>query len=110
MALGTTDRSFLDGWLGYRHSGWQKEKEEEPRPREATVCCSGRRNCDWGPERAQQAPMATERQQRLMPCAPQQSPQRLGVPRDHQAHEARQRAARADFKRMAPHLVASLAR
>jgi hypothetical protein len=26
-----------------------------------------------------------------MPCAPQQSPQHLGVPRDHQACEARQR-------------------
>jgi hypothetical protein len=29
-----------------------------------------------------------------MPCPPQQPPQRLGVPRNHQAREARQRAAR----------------
>jgi hypothetical protein len=33
---------------------------------------------------------ATGRQQRLMPCAPQQSSQRRGVPRDHRACEARQ--------------------
>ena len=45
-----------DGWIGRRLSGWQKEKEEEPRLREATACCSGHRSCDWVPERAQQAP------------------------------------------------------
>ena len=55
MALGTIDRGRPDGWLGCRRSGRQKE-EEEPRPREATVCCSDRRSCDWGPEQAQQAP------------------------------------------------------
>jgi hypothetical protein len=48
-----------------------------------------------GPERVQQAPSATGRQQRHMPYAPQQSPQRLEVPQDHQAHKARQRTARA---------------
>jgi hypothetical protein len=37
-----------------------------------------------------------------MPCAPQQSPQRLGVPQDHQAREARQRAARADLQGWLP--------
>jgi hypothetical protein len=90
MALGTIDRSCPDGWLGCRRPGQQKEEEEEPRPREAAVCCSSRHSRDWGAERVQQAPTATVRQQRLMPCAPQQSPQHLGVPRDHQAHEARQ--------------------
>jgi hypothetical protein len=48
LALGTTDRSCPDGWLGCRHPGRQKEKEEEPRSREAAVCCSGRCNCHWG--------------------------------------------------------------
>jgi hypothetical protein len=52
-----------------------QEEEEEPWPREAVVCCSGRCSCEWGPERAQQVPMASGRQQQLMPCAPQQSPQ-----------------------------------
>jgi hypothetical protein len=89
MALGTTDRGCPDGWLGCRHLGRQKE-EEESRPREAAVCRSDHRSCDWGSERAQQAPTATEGQQRLMPYAPQQSPQRHGVPRDHRAREARQ--------------------
>jgi hypothetical protein len=79
MALGTTDRGCPDGWLGCRRSGRQKE-EEESRPREAAVCRSNRRNCNWGPERAQQAPSAIGRQQRHMSYAPQQSPQRLGVP------------------------------
>jgi hypothetical protein len=55
MALGTTDRGSLDRWLGCRRSGRQKEEEEEPR-----LCCSGRRSCDWGPKRVQQAPTATE--------------------------------------------------
>jgi hypothetical protein len=59
MALDTIDRGCLDWWLGCRRSGRQKE-EKEPRPREAIVCRSGRRSCDWGPERAQQAPMAAE--------------------------------------------------
>jgi hypothetical protein len=36
------------------------KKEEEPRLREAAVCCSGHRSCDWGPKRAQQAPTAAE--------------------------------------------------
>jgi hypothetical protein len=49
-----------DGWIGRRLSGWQKEKEEEPRLREATACCSGHRSCDWGPKRAQQAPTTAE--------------------------------------------------
>jgi hypothetical protein len=49
-----------NGWLGCRLSGRQKEKEEEPRLREAAVCCSGRRSCDWGPKRAQQAPTVVE--------------------------------------------------
>jgi hypothetical protein len=89
MALGTTDRGCLDGWLGCCRSGRQKE-EEEPRPREAVVCCFGRHSRDWGPEQAQQAPTAAGGQQRLMPCAPQQSPQRRKVLRDHQTHEARQ--------------------
>jgi hypothetical protein len=61
MALGTTDQSCPDGWLGCRHLGRQKEEEEEePQPREAAVCCSGRRSRDWGTERAQQAPTAIE--------------------------------------------------
>jgi hypothetical protein len=59
MTLGTIDRGCLDKWLECRHSGRQEE-EEEPRLREATVCCSGRRSCDWGPKRAQQAPTAAE--------------------------------------------------
>jgi hypothetical protein len=59
MALGTTDWGCPDGWLGCRRLGRQKE-EEEPWLREATVCRSGRRSCDWGPKRAQQAPMAAE--------------------------------------------------
>jgi hypothetical protein len=37
-----------------------------------------------------------------MPCAPKQSPQRHRVLRDHQAREARQRAARADFQGWLP--------
>jgi hypothetical protein len=37
-----------------------------------------------------------------MPYAPQQLPQRLGVPRDHQAREARQRATQADFQGWIP--------
>jgi hypothetical protein len=41
------------------HDG-KKEKEEEPRLREADVCCSGCRSCDWGPKRVQQAPTAAE--------------------------------------------------
>jgi hypothetical protein len=36
------------------------------------------------------------------PVHPQQSPQRRGVPRDHQAREARQQAARADFQGWLP--------
>ena len=47
MALGTTDRGCPDRWLRCRRSGRQKE-EEELWLREAVVCCSGRRNCDWG--------------------------------------------------------------
>jgi hypothetical protein len=39
--------------------GKKKKKQNKPRPREAAVCCSGRCNRDWGPERAQQAPTAT---------------------------------------------------
>jgi hypothetical protein len=69
MALGTTDQGRPDGWLGCHHLGRQKE-EEEPWPREATVCRSDRRSCDLGPERALQAPPATGRQQRHMPYAP----------------------------------------
>jgi hypothetical protein len=49
MALGTTDRSYPDGWLGCRNPGrQQQQQEEEPQPREAAVCCSGHRSCDWG--------------------------------------------------------------
>jgi hypothetical protein len=55
------NEGYPDGWLRCRHSGRQKEEEEEePRPREAAVYCSGRRSRDWGPKRAQQAPMAAE--------------------------------------------------
>jgi hypothetical protein len=57
MALGTTDHGRPNGWLGCRHLG--RQEEEEPRPREATDCCSSRRGCGWEPERAQQAPTAT---------------------------------------------------
>jgi hypothetical protein len=71
MALGTTDWSYLDGWLGCRHPGRQQQEEEELRPREAAVCCSGRCSCDWVPEQARQAPTATGRQQWVMPYAPQ---------------------------------------
>jgi hypothetical protein len=60
MALGTADRGYPDGWLGCRCLGWQEEEEKELWPREVVVCCSGRRSCNWGPERAQQAPAATE--------------------------------------------------
>jgi hypothetical protein len=64
MALSTTDRSYPDGWFGCRHLGrQQQQEEEEPRPREAAVYCTCRRSCDWRPERAQQVPMATGRQQ-----------------------------------------------
>jgi hypothetical protein len=55
MALGATDRGRPDGWLECRLLRRQEE-EEELRPRQAVVCCSGRHRCDWGPERAQQAP------------------------------------------------------
>ena len=58
MALGTTDRGRPDRWPRCRHLGQQKE-EEEPRPREAADYCSGRCNCDRGPEQAQQAPTTT---------------------------------------------------
>jgi hypothetical protein len=47
MALGTTDRGCPDRWLGCRLSRRKKEKEKEPRLREAAVCCSGRHSCDW---------------------------------------------------------------
>jgi hypothetical protein len=60
MALGTTDQGYLDGWLGCRRSRWQKEEEEEPRPREDVVYYFDRRSRDWGPERAQQAPTTAE--------------------------------------------------
>jgi hypothetical protein len=60
MALGAIDQGCPDGWLRCRRSGRQKEEEKEPRPREAVVCRSGRSSCGWGPERAQQAPMAVE--------------------------------------------------
>jgi hypothetical protein len=69
MALDTTDRSYPDGWLGCRHPRWQQQ-QEEPRPREVAVCCFGRCSYDWGPERAWQAPMATGRQQWVMPVQP----------------------------------------
>jgi hypothetical protein len=48
MALGTTDQGRPNGWLGCHHSGRQKEEEEELWPREAVVCRSDRRSCDWG--------------------------------------------------------------
>jgi hypothetical protein len=102
MELGTIDRGHPDEWLVCCHSGRQKEEEEESRPREAAVCYTDRRSCDWEPERAQQAPPATGRQQRHMPSAPQQSPQRIEVPRDHQAREARQRTARAVIQEWLP--------
>jgi hypothetical protein len=70
MALGTTDRSRLDAWLGCLHPRCQEEEEEETRPREAADCCSGRRCYDWGPQRAQQAPATPGRQRRLMPVHP----------------------------------------
>jgi hypothetical protein len=57
MALGTLDRGCPDGWPGCRHPG--RQKEEEPQPRESADCCSSRRGCDWGPERAHQAPTDT---------------------------------------------------
>jgi hypothetical protein len=60
MALNTIDRSHPDRRLRRRLLGRQKEKEEEPRLREAAVCCSGRRSCDWGLKRAQQAPTTAE--------------------------------------------------
>jgi hypothetical protein len=47
MALGTIDQSYPDEWLECRHPGRQQQ-QEEPRPREVAVCCSGRRSCDWG--------------------------------------------------------------
>jgi hypothetical protein len=71
MALGTTDRGYLDGWLGCRHLGRQQKEEEEPWPREAAVCFSGCCSYDWGLERARQAPTATGRQQWVMPYAAQ---------------------------------------
>jgi hypothetical protein len=37
-----------------------------------------------------------------MPCAPQWSPQRRGVSRDHQPRETRQRAARVVFQGWLP--------
>jgi hypothetical protein len=80
MALGAIDPSCPDGWFECRRSGRQEEEEEEPQPREAVICCSDHHSYDWGPERVQQAPPAIRRQQRHMPCAPQQSPQRLEVP------------------------------
>jgi hypothetical protein len=95
MALGTTDQGHPDGWLGCRLPRRQKEEKEEPWPREAADCRSDRRSGGWGPKRAQQAPSAVGWKQRHMSCAPQQSPQRLGVPRDNQAREAHQRATRA---------------
>jgi hypothetical protein len=58
MALGTIDRGCPDGWLRCHRPGRQEE-EKEPRSREAAGCCSGRRNRDWGSDRAQQAPTAT---------------------------------------------------
>jgi hypothetical protein len=48
MALSTIDQGCPDGWLGRRRLGRQKEEKEEPWLREAAVCCSGRRSCDWG--------------------------------------------------------------
>jgi hypothetical protein len=48
MALGAIVRGHLDGWLGCRLPRRQKEEEKEPWPREAVVCCFGRRRCDWG--------------------------------------------------------------
>jgi hypothetical protein len=60
MALGAIDRGYPDGWLGCCRSGQQKEEEKEPRPREVVVYCSGRRSCDRGLERAQQASTAIE--------------------------------------------------
>jgi hypothetical protein len=60
MALGAIDRSRLDRGLRCRYPGRQKEEEEKPRPREAAFCHAGRCSCDWGPERAEQAPTAAE--------------------------------------------------
>jgi hypothetical protein len=45
MALGATDPGRPDGWLRCRHSG--RQKEEEPRPREAAVYHSDHRSCSW---------------------------------------------------------------
>jgi hypothetical protein len=56
MALGTTDRSYPDGWLECRHPGRQQQQEEELWPREVAVCCSGRRSCDWGPNECGKRP------------------------------------------------------
>jgi hypothetical protein len=69
-------------------SGSKKKKNRgHERPQSAAPVVAA---TTGGPERAQQAPTTTGRQQWLMPCPSQQSQQRIGVPRDHQAREARQ--------------------
>jgi hypothetical protein len=55
MALDATDRSRPNGRLRCRRLGREEEKEES-RLREAAVCCSGRRSCDWGPKRRNKHP------------------------------------------------------
>jgi hypothetical protein len=64
-------------------SEMERRKKEGLRLPEATVHRSGGRSSDRRPGRPQQTPAAAERWQRFMPCAPERSPQRRGVSRDH---------------------------
>jgi hypothetical protein len=59
MALDPTNRDYPDGWLGCRPPERGKEKEGL-RLQEAAVYRAGRRSCDRGPGRSQQAPTAAE--------------------------------------------------
>jgi hypothetical protein len=87
-----------------------KKEEEEPRPREAAVCCSGRRSRDWG---AGTSATSAHGHREAIAAHALCTPTVAIAPRSA-ARSSSSRSASASgasrIPRMAPHLVAGLAR